>query len=201
MAALYHPVSDAGELQRLVRAEDTRALGAGDGLELGAARVARSLLAAKRRVIGLYPASPQTKPYEIAGEIARAIAVATTSIVVVLDPERVGAAGVDATATPVSARLLSPGVVALVPFDTAPPGAKVEVVKVLLHFVEQERSAFEIVLIDLSGCARPGELLGVQRLLDGIVVVGRSGRVDEAELKRASASIPRDLDLGVVLAE
>jgi hypothetical protein len=99
----------------------------------------------------------------------------------------------------VFAAAVAPGVARLVPFAPAPTGAKVESIRFLLDFAEQNTDGWGHVLSDLSGCSLPGELLGVLRLLDAIIVVGTAGVSTESELRATMARIPEELALGVLL--
>jgi hypothetical protein len=170
-------------------------------IDVDGARLAQAIKHARKRKIGLLPASAGLRLAEPAIELARPLALLTESLVLVLDPERTTVpgetpgSGIEA----VFAASLAPGVARLVPFAPAPTGAKVESIKFLLRFAEENEQAWGHVLTDLSGCSLPGELLGVLRLLDGIIVVGAAGISTERDLETTVARVPRELALGVLL--
>lgn len=198
----YAPVGVMNDLLRLVA---ERAPAAGDlVVDVDAARLARAIKHARHTRIGFLPATPQTPVQGTAALVGRALTLLTEQLVLVLDPERVTApteSPVGSTAEAVFAAVTAPGVVRMVPFAPAPTGAKVESIRFLLHFAETDAAAWGHALIDLSGCSLPGELLGVLRLVDGIVVVGKAGLTTEADVRAASRRVPAELAMGVLLVE
>jgi hypothetical protein len=170
-------------------------------IDVAGARLAQRIKNAHMRKVGLLPATPRTPTQEAAAILARPLAMMTESLVLVLDPERstvpgeTPGSGIEA----VFAASLAPGVARLVPFAPAPTGAKVESIKFLLRFAEENEDAWAHVVVDLSGCSLPGELLGVLRLLDAIIVVGTAGVTTEPHLSATMARVPAELAIGVLL--
>jgi hypothetical protein len=175
-----------------------------DGLEpvpvdVDCARLARMLKHSSRRRVGLVPASKGTPVLAFMLELSMALNALTQTLVLMLDPER----SLVPQGTPegafVYARSMAPGVVALAPFAVAPPGAKVENIRILYQFAGKRDDSFGHVLVDLTGCARPGELAGAIDLVDGIIVIGRAGKTTSGELQKMVRRLPDELSLGVLL--
>jgi hypothetical protein len=198
------PVPDVAAALGLARAPMPKGAGAAT-VDVDGARLARELKHAGRPRIGLLPATPGAPVLPLASALGVALAALTDTVVLVLDPDgrlpgtqtaRASMAGT------VLARQLGPSVCALVPSEAARTGAKVDAVEVLYAFAGEAREgAVAHVLVDLTGFVQPGELLGVLRILDGIIVVGEAARSTEGDLKAASAKIPGDLNLGVLLVQ
>ncbi|NUP11640.1 MAG: hypothetical protein HOW73_36805 [Polyangiaceae bacterium] len=170
-------------------------------LDVTAARLARDISSSARRVIGLLPAGPTSDALSLAEPLGRGVVMLDGRFSVVLDPER-RSVPADAPSGGVAiARALTAGVVLIAPNETMRPGAKAEGIKQLLGVVRQREDTWRAVFVDLSGCALPGELLDVLPLFDGIVIVGRSGKATETELRRSSARVPSELNMGVVLLD
>lgn len=195
----YAPVGRFDDLLRLIARmgapEPPRAI------DVDATRLAQAIKHGRTRKVGLLPATPRVAIAEAAVELARPLALLNESLVLVLDPERTTVpgetpgSGIEA----VFAASLAPGVARLVPFAPAPTGAKVESIRFLLRFAEEKEDAWGHILTDLSGCSLPGELLGVLRLFDAIIVVGTAGVSTERDLEATMARVPPELALGVLL--
>lgn len=171
-------------------------------IDVDCARVARILKHTSRGRFGLLPASRGALVQAFARQLGFALSRMTQTLAVVLDPEqRSGFVPSEGAGTLYFAHAAAPGVAVLCPERKAPAGAKLEMVSVMLSFVEQSPDMYGNVLIDLFGCTMPGELGGVVRILDGIVVVGRAGQTTEDDLERTRRVIPRELEVGVVLTE
>ncbi|MFO0619109.1 MAG: hypothetical protein U0414_41350 [Polyangiaceae bacterium] len=169
------------------------------------AKLARQVRHSGRPTIGLLPTGRviddgrDTSLYAFACELAFAIGVLTHTLSVILDPEQAsGVPPADQRST-FYAHLPAPNVAVLVPGMRAPAGARFEMIRLLTQWIEPMRDTIGQVLVDLRGCRLPGELLGATHLLDGIMVVGKSGRVDERDLDRSTRMVPPELYLGVVL--
>lgn len=212
-AASWLPASDMTELLEAV-AEASRADAEDDPfIDVDCARIARQVRHSGRSVIGLMPAGPDPRIQPFALQLAFALSRLTQTLTIVLDPEhRAGFSSSQRSAESSALVYVSPaapGVAVLAPHEVAPVGAKFEMVRVLLHFVEERMKVggsqrgrpYGHVLADLTGCARPGELLGALALLDGIILVGHAGRTREHDIESATREVPRDLFLGVVLTE
>lgn len=175
------------------------------------ARLARQIRHSARSVIGLLPAGPEPLVQPVARQLGFALSKLTQTLTLVLDPEQTSGFSPE-RAHPEAGALVyvqcaAPSVAVLAPSELAPVGSKFEMVRVLLHFVEERMKpgsrgrAYGHVLVDLSGCARPGELLGALAILDGIIVVARAGRATEKDLSLALREVPSHLNLGVLLTE
>ncbi len=197
----FVPVGGMADVERLLAGHPDRDQAL--DVDVDGARLAREIKHSKRRRIGLLPANAHVSTLPVAIALGQALAALTEELVLVLDPERVlspelrGGSVVET----VFAAPFGQGVCCLAPFAPSPTGAKVEGIKLLLRFAEAQPQGFGHVFADLSGCARPGELLGALRVLDGIIVVGPAGRCTEAELRVAASRVPDDLALGVLLVE
>ena len=191
-------------------------------IDLACARLARELRDSARRVIGLLPA-PSTAPVQnVARQLAIAVSRLTRTAVVILDPEAStvearprsgsaadagdgsGASGFSAD-DPIAHALfglhrVDPLILLCAPERAAPPGAKAELLKLMLRHVEAN-VAHGMVLVDMKGLVRPGEMLGANALLEGIIVVGHAAKTDEPELLRTARRVPPELALGVLLGE
>lgn len=174
-------------------------------IDLASARLARELRDSARQVIGLLPASPGLPVQRVARQLAIASSRLTRTAVAILDPEAATAVdegGFDEGASHAlfALRRVDPLIVVCVPDHAAPPGAKAESLKLMLRHVDANVS-YGLTLVDMSGLARPGEMLGAQSLVEGILVVGMVGRTTEDDLIRAARLVPEELGLGVLLAE
>lgn len=171
-------------------------------IDVDCARVARVLKHTSRGRFGLLPASRGALVQPFARQLGLALARMTQTLSVVLDPEqRSGFVPSEGARTLYFAHAAAPNVAVLCPERKAPTGAKLEMVSVMLSFVEQSPDMYGNILIDLFGCTMPGELGGAVRILDGIVVVGRAGQTTEDDLIRVRRVVPDELDVGVVLTE
>jgi hypothetical protein len=164
------------------------------------ARIARELKNARRRVVGLLPTDPTVPALEVGRELGRAIAFVTAGLVVLGDPERKSVPpGVVEGSLLVAA--VGSRVALLAASRVAQRGDKVLAVKELLEFTEPARDHFHTLLLDLSGCAWPGELLTALGVLDGVILVGQAGKTRESDLAAQLRVVPPELSLGVLLVE
>ncbi|HTJ85563.1 MAG TPA: hypothetical protein VL400_27790 [Polyangiaceae bacterium] len=172
-------------------------------IDIDSARLARELAHSERHRIGILPAAPCDAP-AVATSVGLALGTITEAMVVVLLPEQPSAKDA-AAAVPgrrsARAAWLGPSLVAIAPSAVAPVGEKERGIAALVDFIEMRADSWRHVLVDLTGCERPGELLGILSLLDGIIVVGRAGRVTDTELARATRLVPQHLRVGVLLHE
>ena len=181
-------------------------------IDLASARLARELRDSARQVIGLLPASETVPIHLVAKQVAIAYSRLTRTTVVIADPEARSVAADPAAPTGresissevghalFSTRRVDPLILLCAPDQPAPPGAKAELLKLMLRHVDQSAS-YGMILVDLVGFVWPGELASTLSRLDGVIVVGHSGRTKEPELVRAARLVPPDLALGVLLAE
>jgi hypothetical protein len=178
-------------------------------IDLASARLARELRDSARRVIGLLPASRTTPVQSIAKQLAIAFSRLTRKQAVILDPEALSVAKErveeDSEEAPRShtlfaSRRIDPLIVVCAPERAAPPGAKAELLKLMLRHVG-DQLPHGIVFVDMSGLVWPGEMLGAQARLDGVIITGHAGRTREPELTHTARRVPPELSLGVLLGE
>lgn len=172
-------------------------------IEPALARLARDLKHEERRHVGLMPVGREVPIPQVARDLGQALALLSQRLVLVLDPERrsVGVEAPGAGALATEAAVLAPGVVALAPSRVAAPGAKFESLKALVRFADGEPEQWGLALLDLSGCTRPGELLGAFDAIDVVVLVGKVGDTTDAALRRAARALPPEANLGVLLVD
>lgn len=190
-------------------------LGPAGGVEIDVdcARVARQLKHSARRTVGLLPASPKVDVRPFVYQLSLALSQLQRSLVVVVDPIRhwplsleerdpVAEAAVSED-EPLffSARFLERAIALVAPHEVAPPGAKVEMLKIILQRLERAPTPISIQLIDMSGFARLGEFLAAVELLDGVITVAQSRVSKEDELLFLASEIDPEVDLGVIVTE
>lgn len=165
-------------------------------IDLASARLAGELKHASQRLVGLLPAG-NADVVGVATQLALALGTMTETLVVVVLPEHAPSGQVE-DAAPFAA-WLGPSVAALAPARVADVGQKEQGISKLLDFLSSRADSYGHVLVDLTACERPGALLGILSLLDGIVVVGPAGAVSDATLLAATEQVPQHLRLGVLL--
>lgn len=171
-------------------------------VDVDCARVARFLKHTPKGCFGLLPASEGALIQPLARQLGYALSRMTRTLSLVLDPEqRSGFVAAEGATTIYFAHAAAPGVAVLCPERRAPVGAKLEMISIMVSFAEREPEAYGTILVDLFGCTMPGELAGVVRLLDGILIVGRAGQTTEDDLARVQRVVPQNLDVGVVLTQ
>jgi hypothetical protein len=174
----------------------------GPDIQTDAGRLAREMKASGQRTFGILPASP-IDLVPLMTELGYALALLTDALVLSLLPERT--AGVLEVGTKGSsdiyAAMLAPMVVALAPERVAPPGEKDRGIRAMMDFMKDRGDAFGHMFVDLSGCVRPGELLGAVGLLDRFIVVGHVGNTTETDLVNVVRHLPQQASLGVLLIQ
>ncbi len=177
-------------------------------IDLASARLARELRDSARQIIGLLPASAGTPVQALARQLGIAVSRLTRKTVVILDPEATSVAKAEAEASPeheashalFALRRIDPLIVHSAPDHAAPPGAKAELLKLMLLHID-DNVAYGMIFVDMSGLVWPGELLAGLARLDGVIVVGHRGKTKEQELVATMGRVPRELAIGVLLAE
>jgi len=181
-------------------------------IDLVSARLARELRDSARQVIGLLPASPTTPIQALARQLAVAFSRLTRKTVVILDPEATSVAkgsassafhersDHDASHALFALHRIDPLIVHSAPDHAAPPGAKAELLKLMLLHVE-DSVAYGMIFVDMSGLVWPGEMLAGQARLDGVIVCGHLGKTTEPEIVATSRRVPPELALGVLLVD
>ena len=204
----FYPVADLRELLGVVQAA-----GAEEEvfIDVDCARLARQLRHSARTTIGLLPTDARAQALPFARQLGFALSRLTRALVIILDPEQ--RSGLSREVCPADgpltyAQVAAPSVAVVSPYDVAPDGAKFEMVQLLMQFLRDGMALataqgrpepYGHVLVDLSGCRRPGELLGAVRFLEGIILVGKSGVTTERDIERAVSIVPDELRLGVLL--
>lgn len=180
-------------------------------IDLASARLARELRDSARQVIGLLPASAGTPVQAVARQLAIAVSRLTRKTVVILDPEATSVtkddsahAGDqvdgDASHALFALRRIDPLIIHSAPDHAAPPGAKAELLKLMLSHVDNN-VAYGMIFVDMCGLVWPGELLAGLARLDGVIVVGHRGKTKEPEIVATAGRVPAHLAIGILLAE
>lgn len=204
----FYPVADMREVLGVVSSANAEEE---VFIDVDCGRIARQVRHSARKIIGLLPTDARAYPLPFARQLGFALSRLTQQLTVILDPEQ--QAGLSREACPPDgplyyAQVAAPSVVVVAPYDVAPDGAKFEMVRLLMQFVgngmdmaiaQGRPEPYGQILVDLSGCRRPGELLGAVRFLEGIILVGRSGVTTERDIERAVRVVPEELNLGVLL--
>lgn len=176
-------------------------------LDADAIRLARQLRHAGRRCVGLLPAGETTVVWPVALQLGLALERVTGEPVAVVDadlswPELEAGAG---AATPGedglswSQRLVG-ALDLFAPMERPPPGARSHQLVLLLGRIAAAPSGYTHVIVDLT-CfrERPGEFLAMLEVVEGVVIVARAGATRAREVTALEGSMPRTLDLGVLL--
>ncbi len=166
-------------------------------------RVARRLVHAGRKIVGLLPASNDVGVSALGVQLGLALAEVSASTVAYVDANlrwpaisdiAVGEAAPDESAF--ATRWLRGSLALLTPPRVRDAGAGVpQLARVIQHGGE----LFGYVLVDLTGFKRLGEHLAAIEMVDGVLVIARSGRTTEDELLRLNHELPRNRHLGVLL--
>ena len=208
----FQPVASIGELLARSKAiagdragkgqTSPEAVSADAGGEIGAecGWLARQLRTSGKRLIGLLPASSQTDVLGLAATVGGALTMIIHDVVIIADPDQRSVTGELPSGAAVACSFVSARLITIVPVERPREGARITAVKTLLELVGQTNDV-AAVLLDLSSFVLPGELLGVIGMVEGIVIVGRAGRVTDAELLSASRRVPAEMNLGVVLTD
>jgi hypothetical protein len=175
------------------------------GVRAECSRIARHLLHARRRVIGLLPATVDTAVPPIAVQLGLAVVELSGTTVAVIDsnvhwpalsrlvedaPQREDDEAFFAT------RWLRGSLALLTPPQAGEAGAGlVELERAMRH----GRELFAIMIADLTGFDLLGEHLAAMHLVEGVVVVARAGGIDEKTLLRRIDEIPPERRMGVLL--
>jgi hypothetical protein len=175
------------------------------GVRAECSRIARQILHARRRVIGLVPATADTAIPPVAVQLGLALVELSGTTVAVVDanvhwpalsrivaeaPRREDDEAFFAT------RWLRGSLALLTPPQAGEAGAGlVELERAMQH----GRELFAIMLADLTGFDLLGEHLAAMHLVEGVIVVAQAGRIKERDLVRWHEEVPPDRRLGVLL--
>jgi hypothetical protein len=167
--------------------------------------VAQRIKTAERRVVGLLPASVDIGVMAIGVQLGLALVDVANATAAYVDANvrwpaisqiAVGTRREDDESM-FATRWLRGQLALLTPPRAAEAGAGLpQLARVVQHSIE----LFSHVVVDLTGFKKLGEHLAAIEMMDGVVVVARSGRTTEDELLRLSYEIPRQLHLGVLLS-
>jgi Mrp family chromosome partitioning ATPase len=166
-------------------------------------RVARRLQHAGRKIIGLLPASNDIGVPAVGVQLGLALAEVSGGTVAFVDanlrwPAISGIAEGERTAdeSVFVTRWLRGSLALLTPPRARDAGAGVpQLARVIQHGAE----LFAYVMIDLTGFKQLGEHLAAIEMVDGVLVVARSGKTTEDQLLRLNHELPRSHHLGVLL--
>jgi hypothetical protein len=166
-----------------------------------ATRVARRLLGADCRVVGLLPLASAGPIHDSVCALGRALVDATGQTVAVID---VGCSwplwddgAPSSNRAFVTGRWLHAGRLAAIrPAHPPVPGEGLAVLAALLG---NARSRCPYALVDMSGLRAAGEHFGAFTLVDGVCLIARSGKTRERELVSIYDELDPRKNLGVLL--
>ncbi len=167
-------------------------------------RIARRLKHADRKIIGLFPSSPDIGVPAVAVQLGLALGEVTGGTIAFVDanlrwPAVSQSATGGATTDDGSAfvtRWLRGSLALLTPRRAGDAGAGVPQ---LAKIVQDGSWLFAHVLVDLTGYKKLGEHLAAIEMVDGVLVVSRAGHTREDELIRLNDELPPAKTLGVLL--
>jgi hypothetical protein len=166
------------------------------------ARVARLLRDRRVHSIGLAPADDEVAVPAIAILLGQALAQASGRPTGLLDatgswpgPRLLDAGDAAPGGSPLASCWLGDGLALLAPpaFD---PGAMLAPLRDAVSLVP---GSFEHLVVDLTGFDHRGELPAAMELLEGVLLVGRSGRTTGSQVRRWLGRAPAGRGLGVLL--
>jgi hypothetical protein len=175
------------------------------GVRAECSRIARQLLRARRRVIGLVPATRDAAVPPVAVQLGLALVELSGTTVALVDANvRWPALSRIVEEAPrkeddeafFATRWLRGSLALLTPPQAGEAGAGlVELARAIDHGKE----LFAVMLADLTGFDVLGEHLGAMSLVDGVVLVAPAGKISEGQLLRWQHDVPGDRLLGVLL--
>ena len=167
--------------------------------------VARQIKTAERRIIGLLPASADIGVIAVGVQLGLALVEVANATAAYVDANvrwpaisqtSVGSRP-DEDESMFATRWLRGQLALLTPPRVGEAGAGVpQLARVIQHSIE----LFSHVVVDLTGFKQLGEHLAAFEMVDGVIIVARGGRTTEDELLRLDREVPRQLKLGVLLA-
>ena len=173
-------------------------------LRLDAIPVARRIAHARKKIVGLFPVSPDIGVTAMGVQLGLALAEVANATVAYVDanvrwpaisPAAIGTRPTDDESM-FATRWLHGSVALLVPTRVGQAGAGVpQLARVIQHGAE----LFAHVLVDLTGFKKLGEHLAAVEMMDGVVLVARAGRTREDELLHVHFDLPPHLNCGVLL--
>jgi hypothetical protein len=174
-----------------------------DLLRAGLARLARLLKERDAGTVGLVPAGAEVAVPVVAFELARFVVELRDVPVGVVDAagtwgcaEALAAeADADEEGAPFVTAWLDGQLALLSQRRPGPPTALAHLRDILFRVPEGP----DLLVVDLTGLDRRGELTAAATLLDASVVVARAGRSTAGQVRRALAAVPDGRNLGVLL--
>jgi hypothetical protein len=176
-----------------------------DALRADVIPVARRIVRAGKKIVGLLPASADIGVTAVGVQLGLAlIEVAHTTIAYVdanvrwpaISQIAVGKRP-DDDESMFATRWLRGSLALLTPPRVGEAGAGVpQLARVIQHSLE----LFAHIVVDLTGFKKLGEHLAAIEMMDAVVVVARAGRTREDELLKLNHELPPHLNLGVLLA-
>lgn len=166
-----------------------------------AIRIARRLHASGAKAIGFVPADSDVAVPPVLVQIGAALCDLTGATIAVVDanvryPGLRGLVGDDASDKVFSTRWLAGSLALLTPGRVERAG---EVVPALARLLLDGTELFAHILCDLTGFELIGEHASAAACMDGVVLICRAHRSEEAELLALSRLMPEDRFLGVLL--
>jgi hypothetical protein len=193
-------VAETVTLQSLGIEEDDH-----DGVRVACIPIARRIVQAQKRIVGLVPASAEIGITAVGIQLGLALIEITGSPAAYVDANVRWPAISDIAlgqrpedeASMFSTRWLR-GTLALV----TPPraGAAGAGLPQLARVIQRSGELFSQMVVDLTGFKTIGEHLAAVEMMDGVVAVARAGLTREDELLRLDDELPRHLNLGVLIA-
>ncbi len=166
-------------------------------------RIARRLVAAGEKIVGLIPASDDVAVPALALQIGGALCDLTGATVAYVDanvryPSLSAIAGEDGNDgdSVYSTRWLHGSLAVLTPHGSERPG---EAVPQLARLLVSGVDLFHHVLVDLTGFDVLGEHGSAAACMDAVMLVGRAHHTRERDLLRFRAEMPEKRFLGVLL--
>ncbi|MGE0320666.1 MAG: hypothetical protein AB7K71_08700 [Polyangiaceae bacterium] len=166
-------------------------------------RAARKLRSLRLKAIALIPADDRVAIPPVAIQLALALSHAADQTVNVLDANTRHPA-LSQLASKLEERTQRRGFITTWIAErvtvTTPPGrlAGLNLVE-LEETLDRDRQRYGFVLIDFTGFEKLGEHVRAFQIVDGVLIVARTGRTKERDLLARHADVPEEKSLGVLL--
>ena len=164
-------------------------------------RVARRIRESQQRRIGLLPASKRVAVPAVAIQLSVVLAQVCLGSIAFVDANTrwpsLGGAVATVQRRDLARIALHENVVAFA--RAGPPTDRIDMAW-LYAVLDEDTRGFAHVFVDLSGFPRMGEHVDAFDVLDGVLVVARSGDTTEGELVARHGDVPKSKRLGVLLS-
>jgi len=164
-------------------------------------RVARRIRESQQRRIGLLPASKRVAVPAVAIQLSVVLAQVCLGSIAFVDANTrwpsLGVAVATVQRRDLARIALHENVVAFA--RAGPPTDRIDMAW-LYAVLDEDTRGFAHVFVDLSGFPRMGEHVDAFDVLDGVLVVARSGDTTEGELVARHGDVPKSKRLGVLLS-